>query len=389
MKTVAIVGAGLAGSEAALYLASHGVKVKLYDCKPKDILPIYKFSSCSELVCNNSLAPLTTKKPLGLLLEELKQSGSKLISIAETCRLKDDIYFSVDKKKFSISVANEIKKHNIEIINQMVVEVPDEDCVIIATGPLTNQKLINDISVKYNIQNFHFFDASSTIVDIYSINKANANVKKITDDLFAVTIPNDIFEKFSDILKDAECYSAHSIDYLIDFDKCQSIERLAKQGKDVLYKNRFFYGDITNEPCLLLRREGGLKNAFIMVGCMTTLTHSAQQKVFSLLPGFENVKIVKFGRMHMNTYFDSPKFLNCFYQIKGTQTYVIGQLSGIDGYLPAISSGLVASTHILNDGNIRLFSKNTMIGALAHYVSNDSVIDFKPMCASFSLLSND
>lgn len=386
MNSVTIIGAGLAGCEAALQLASNGYKVTLFDSKPRKILAAYKLSTYSELVCNNSLGCNDEKTPLGILLKELRLYGSKLISIAEECCVDDPLFLAVDKNKFSRSVTNALWSNKIQIINEHICSIPDDDNIIIATGPLTEEALLADLHQKYGIKEYHFSDASSPIVDISTVNVNNSNIKKITEDAYAVLISHEDFRSFyEELLKQNELSILHDIDQHIDFEKCKSIEQIAKDGIDELYLKRFSY-NYCNSPCLLLRRESALSNGFILVGCMTTLRHSAQRIVFSKITGFENCKLIKYGRMHRNTFLDSPKVLNEFFQIKGSNTFIAGQLSGVDGYAPSVASGLVAARRIMFGSDLQPFPKDTMIGGLAHYISNTSVTDFQPMCASFSLI---
>ncbi len=388
MKNVSIVGAGLAGCEAALQLATHGFKVKLYDSKPEKRLETYQLSSYAELVCNNSIGNLNTHTPLGLLLRELQSLGSRLITIAEKCRIDDPFFFAIDKIAFSQAVTKELQSCEVMLINKHLSEIPKDDHVVIATGPLTDEYLIENLSNKYSIKGYHFFDASSPVVDIRTVNLSNNNIKKITNDLYAISIPIQDFRIFSDeLVKQSSEIIIHSVDNAPDFEKCQSIEGIAVAGMDELYSKRFKQ-NYFDTPCLLLRRENAIREGFLLVGCMTTLRHSAQLAVFSLIPGLEKCKIIKYGRMHRNTFLNVPQILNEFFQIKGTNTYIIGQLSGIDGYAPAIASGWVSAMRIIHGDSMPQLPQSTMIGGLSHYVSNSNVTDFQPMCASFALLEH-
>lgn len=386
MKNVSIVGAGLAGCEAALQLATHGFKVKLYDSKPEKKLETYQLSSYAELVCNNSIGNLNTHTPLGLLLQELQSLGSRLIMIAEKCRIDDPFFFAIDKIAFSQAVTRELQSCEVMLINEHLSAIPKDDYVVIATGPLTDKYLIENLSNEYSVKEYHFFDASSPVVDIRTVNLDNNNIKKITNDLYAISIPMHNFRIFSDeLVKQSVEINLHSVDNAPNFEKCQSIERIAMAGMDELYSKRFKQ-NYFDTPCLLLRRENAVREGFLLVGCMTTLRHSAQLAVFSLIPGLEKCKIIKYGRMHRNTFLNAPQILNEFFQIKGTNTYIIGQLSGVDGYAPAIASGWVSAMRIIRGDSMPQLPQSTMIGGLSHYVSNTYVTDFQPMCASFELL---
>lgn len=383
-KTVAIIGAGLAGCEAALSLADFGHHVVLYEQKPLVMPDVYHMPTVSELVCNNSLGPRDVNSPLGLLIYELATLQSNLINLARECTVDDSLYFAIDKLKFSEKVTKAIIAHpGINIISKRIEEVPEADNIIIASGPLTNEHLLASISEQYGMKGYHFSDASSSVVNIKSIDLSNKHITQLSEDLFVVYIPDNILTEFCSLL--AEYYRNRHENDSGALHECLSIEQIASQGKDVLNHIRLTHAGIGSN-CLLLRRENGMQDGFIIVGSMTTLRHAEQRKVFSLLPGFSNVRFQKYGRMHRNTFFSSPGILNSFYQIAGTNTYIIGQLSGIDGYTPAISSGLVAALHIHYQNVLPPIPKDTMIGGLANYVSNTHMTDFQPMCASYSLL---
>ena len=381
---VAIIGAGLAGCEAALTLASFGKQVILYEQKPLKKPEVYHFSTCAELVCNNSLSPQDVSSPLGLLTHELSILQSTLITIASVCRVDDTHYFAIDKQRFSREVTQRLEScAEIKMSNEEITDIPEAESVIIASGPLTNEKLLNSISKRYGIKGFHYSDASSSVVDINSIDLTDERITKLSDDLFAVRIPDSILARFSSILAQFYFESPRRDNSL--FQECQSIEMIASQGTDILNQKRLTHPGLGSN-CLLLRRENGMEDGFILVGSMTTLRHEQQREAFSILPGFSKVRFLKYGRMHQNTFFESPGFLNQFYQIIGTNTYIVGQLSGIDGYAPAISSGHIAALHIQFQDKLSPPPKDTMIGGLANYVSNIHLTDFQPMCASYSLI---
>lgn len=385
-KRVTIIGAGLAGSEAALLLAKHGFQVDLYDAKPVKLLPAYELDSYAELVCNNSLSLMRSDTPLGLLRCELDYLNSELVHIANECRVSDEKYFAIDKKAFSNAVTDALQKSGVQTHNELVETLPDGRPLIVATGPLTGNRLVEGIVDRFKINGYHFADASSPVVDIASLNVGNSNFIQLSDDLYVVVISDAIFKNFKYELANAKISHEYADDSpIVRYEKSHSIEQLAKYN-DGSIKSRFAH-PYFNGTILLLRREAALTNGFILVGCMTAMLHSEQKRIFSMLPGFQNCKFIKYGRMHRNTYFDSPQFLDNFYKAKTDNIYIIGQLSGIDGYLPAISSGFVAAYRIINGEDATSFPTSTMIGALANYVSNKEVVDFQPMCASFSLLS--
>ena len=386
-NSVTVVGAGLAGCEAALQLVQNGYNVTLYDAKPKYLLPAYSLSGFAELVCNNAVSSYNTDSPLGLLNVELNKMGSRLIEIAQSCRIDDNRFFSIDKKRFTSMVTKEIQNSGICIVNRAVTELPKDETVIVASGPLTNEQIVRSVVSRLGVKGFFFSDASCAIVDIKSIDLSSKYIKRITGDLYTVEIPEDVFDEFWFRLVNArQCNDSGLPD--VEFEKCHSIEKLASIGKEALSQARFTY-PYQEGNCLLLRRENGLEDGYIMVGCMTTICHADQRAAFSVFPGFQKMRLVKYGRMHRNTFFDSPRFMDSFYKVKKEDIYIIGQLSGIDGYLPAISSGLVSALRIIHGKKMKPFPRETMIGALAHYVSNEEVSDYQPMCASYSLLKRN
>ena len=385
-KAVTIIGAGLAGCEAALQLESKGYPVKIYDSKPNTLLPVYSMKSFGELVCNSSLGKNSISTALGALIEELRMMGSKLISIADECKVKDDEFLAVDKSAFSNKVTEAIYSSNIKVFSSSICDIPDDDIVIIATGPLTGESLAHRISCRYNIAQYHFSDASSPVVDLNSIDINNSAIKQVSEDLYYVIIDDySLVAFYNALLEDFHSYHRPKVDNDIAYEKCQSIELIAKKGLDYLIEKKL-QSSYSSRPSILLRRENGLENGFILVGCMTTLPHAYQRLAFSKLPGFKDIRFVKYGRMHRNTFFKCNNNLNGFYRIIDTNAYLIGQLSGIDGYAPAISSGLVAAIDIVSESKCPPLPISSVIGGLAHYVSNPDITDFEPMCASFSLI---
>lgn len=388
MKNVKIIGAGLAGSEAALQLLDAGIPVEIYDMKPTTLLPIYTIDGFCELVCNNSFGNLNTQTPLGLLLAELDLLGSRVLAIAKSCMVDDSTTLSVDRAIFSQSITKELRKRGAQFNIGEVTSVPnDSSAIIISTGPLTSASLAFDIANRFNITNYTFYDASCPIIEGTSIDFTNAHLKRISDDLLAINIGEDNFSPFACMLQASEAWDGHiPEDKSCNFVQCHSLEQLAKQSVDMLYATRFSPNGYT-PPTLIMRRETSLRDAFILVGCMTGLGHKEQKEVFSLLPSLENIKFIRYGRQHRNTFFQTPEVLDNFFRIKKQKKdfFLIGQLSGLDGYAPAIASGFVAAQRIIKGERISSLPRNTMIGELARYVSDTAVVDYQPMCASFSL----
>ncbi|GHV00072.1 methylenetetrahydrofolate--tRNA-(uracil-5-)-methyltransferase TrmFO [Clostridia bacterium] len=391
MREILIIGGGLAGSEAALQLASSGIRVKLYDRKPSKVDGAYTLNGYAELVCNNSLGHVDENKPLGMLLRELKLNRSFLIDIAEKCKLQDDRYFAIDIKKFSALITEEIKKHpNITLIDEEVVKLPAMENIIIASGPLTHKRLADDISRTFKLKDYAFSDASSPIINIDDIDLSNSAIEKISNDLYYLKLNPQRFVEFTDRLKDGEIAGEHnSIDFVPDANT-HPIEKLAREDISQLRAVRFAVSD--NNLVIALRRAATLTNAFILVGCTTQLKNGSQVRAFSALPGFEKITadtFIRFGRMHKNTFFKTPHKLDNFFRVKQKQdVYLIGQISGLDGYAPAIASGLVAARRIIQGKNATQFPPTTMIGALARYVANSDPKDYNPMGAVMNLISH-
>jgi methylenetetrahydrofolate--tRNA-(uracil-5-)-methyltransferase len=390
MNNVKIIGAGLAGCEAALQLLGSGYEVEIYDMKPITLLSAYTIKGFCELVCNNSFGSLSTLTPLGLLLTELELLGSRVLAIAKCYMMNDSATLSVDRVAFSESITAELKIRGAKFITEEVTSVPmSSSPVIISTGPLTSSALTFDIANRYNLVNYTFCDASCPIIEGASIDFNSPQIHQISDDLFAISIPDREFTTFFKALKSAPEWIEHiGAGKGESFVQCHTLEKLARQNINALRFTRFST-EGCKTPTLLLRRETALRDSFILVGCMTGLGHKEQKKVFSLLPALANVRFVRYGRQHRNTFFQAPQKLDEYFCIKNQKgsVFLIGQLSGLDGYAPAIASGLIAARRITEGENMLPLPRDTMIGELAHFVSDASVVDYQPMCASFSLFN--
>ena len=388
MDSVRIIGAGLAGCEAALQLAEAGITVELYDVKPQQMLAAYQLPTYCELVCNNSFGSSSPDSPLGLLLYELDLLGSKILEIAKECLVADTTTISVDKLEFSSMVTTAILQQKIKVKKGYIDKVPQRKSpVIFATGPLTGKPLASSISKQFSLPQYTFADASSPVIAGASIQFNNPHVHKISKDLYAIEIPEEDFSLFFHTLTTAQHNPSHHVDYCTEFVQCQALEKLAHKGKNEVISARFSRQGFSS-PVLTIRRETGLRDAYILVGCICGLGHKSQINAFSKIPGLQAVKFIRYGRQHRNTFFQTPGVLDSFFKVKNDvrDIFIIGQLSGLDGYAPAIASGLVAAQRIIGGVSCPVLPKDTMIGALANYVSDTSIVDYQPMCASFSLL---
>jgi len=271
----------------------------------------------------------------------------------------------------------------VKIESNELNTLPEMRPLIVASGPLTNDSLAQSISGMFNIGYSQFSDASCPIIDINSVNTNDSNIIKINDDLYELIVDKKSFDNFYDaLIHGVFPHDEHDIQSF-DFEKIYTIEDLAKQGPDVLQQKRFFNNK--GADMLFLRRESAITDGFILAGCTTMLSEKSQRVAFSFLPGLSNCKFIRYGRVHRNTCFKSPGHLDHFYNIIGTDVYLIGQISGIDGYAAAISSGFIAAQRIIQGEKLKPYPSSCMMGALARYVSNTKVTDFQPMGASFNL----
>lgn len=387
MKKVTVIGAGLSGCEAALQLAKYGCRVRLFDCKPTTLLNVYSQQAFGELICSNSLGGMTPRTPKGLLLNELHSLGSILISIADKCRVDDSAFFAVDKQTFSTSVTSQLIACGVELYSQIVSMLPADDYVILATGALTNAELMEDLSRRFGITRYSFADASCPIIDIRTIDLKKPQIKKLSPDLYMIEVSiGTAGEICQQLIKCAKKSSSKHETFDSTYNSLETIESVAFLGVPSLIKNKLSSG-YSSVPHVLLRRENAFSNGFIVDRWTTTLRHSEQVKTITMLPGMETCKFIKYGRMHRNSFINSPDVLDEFYNIKKTNTFVIGQLSGVDDYAAAIASGWVAAQKIIHGRRLTEIPPNTMIGGLSHYVSNQNTTDFQPMCPAFELMN--
>lgn len=389
MKHVKIIGGGIAGCEAALQLSSNGYIVDIIDNKNCGNNALYNLETYGELVCMNTLGGHNLNIPSGMFRYELELMGSKLIEIARQCEIPNDKYFSVNKKLFSSLVSNELKKNNVNIIVDNVIELPDDEIIIVATGPNTNIKLMNDISNKCNNQSY--FTQSAVFPAIYgtSIDFKNENIIEINSNTYIINIPYELFDKISTLIAESTPTHFHKIDEQIDFSKCDSIDNIAKMGKNIL-REKVFSHPLSNKPCIVIEKDKILHDVFNIKNFNTTMGVQRQQDIIKLIPGLENCIFARFGLMHKDTYFNSPGFLDCSFKVKNSKRdiYIIGQISGCDGYLRAMASGIIAAHRIMCGKSLPQVPKNTMIGGLTNYISNGDNYYFQPMSASFSLIED-
>ena len=415
---IAVIGGGLAGCEAAYQIAKRGIKVKLYEMKPIKYSPAHSNKDLAEIVCSNSLKSNLLTNACGLLKEELRRLDSLLIKCADETAVPAGQALAVDREKFSKLVTDKIKENsNIEIINQEVTKIPEDVITIIATGPLTSDELYKSISKLIGEEKLFFYDAAAPIIekdsidmniafwgDRYkeekqkeeSIEEWKERLKKEEKNYINLPMNKEEYENFVNELINAEIVELHEFEKREIFEGCMPIEIMAKRGIDTLR-----FGPLKpvgfDDPrtarrpyaVVQLRQDNTEGTMFNMVGFQTNLKFGEQKRVFKLIPGLENAEFTKYGVMHRNTYINSTKLLDETYNLKKSPNiYFAGQITGVEGYVESISSGLVAginAAHKLKQKETVTFSKETVIGALAKYISTANE-KFQPMNANFGIL---
>ncbi len=399
-----VIGAGLAGCEAAYQVAKRGIKVRLYEMKPQKKSPAHKTDFFAELVCSNSLKANRVSSAAGLLKEEMRCFDSLLLKCADTSAVPAGGALAVDRVMFSKAVTDFIKSNeNIEVISKEITELPKDGINIIATGPLTSDKLSENIANKYG-DSLHFFDAAAPIVTLESIDMENAFYesrygKGNGDDYLNCPLNKEEYEIFYDGLISAERAPLHDFDVQDPkvYEGCMPIEVMAQRGKDTIRFGPMKPVGLTNPKTghrpwavLQLRKENSQGTMFNLVGFQTNLKFSEQRKVFSLIPALSNADFVRYGVMHRNTFLNSPKILNVDFSTKeNPNLFFAGQITGVEGYMESASSGIIAGINAANRckglPSIEL-PEATMMGCLSKYIADTSVKDFQPMGANFGIL---
>lgn len=405
MTEVKVIGAGLAGCEAAWQLANAGVRVRLYEMKPLKFTPAHKYGGFAELVCSNSLKAERIGSAAGMLKEEMRRLGSLVMECADETRVSAGGALAVDRQLFSDAVTARIKSHpNIVIAEGEVTEIP-EGRVIIATGPLTSDALSQSIGRLIGGEYLYFHDAAAPIVTRDSIDMSKAffasRYGRGDADYINCPMERDEYERFYSELVNAESAPLHEFDKQPEgftvYEGCMPIEVLAKRGADTMrygpLKPVGIYHPVTDKryyAVVQLRAENAQGSMYNIVGFQTNLKFGEQKRVFSLIPGLENAEFVRYGVMHRNTFINSPKLLDGHFSMRENPSiYFAGQMTGVEGYIESAASGILAGLNMARavQGKPQAVPpETTMLGALCRYISDPTVESFQPMGCNMGIL---
>lgn len=398
---VKVIGGGLAGAEASYQIAKRGIKVELYEMRPHTMTPAHKSDYLAELVCSNSFGSNETTSAQGLLKEELRQLDSLLINQAEFSRVPAGGALAVDRDHFSLKITKEIEKNPlIQVINEEITEIPNGP-VIIATGPLTSDKLAKQLQEFLGEDHLYFYDAAAPIITRESLDETKgfwaSRYGKGEGEYFNAPLTKEEYELFINELLQAESANKHAFEEDAFFEGCMPVEKIASRGLDTLR-----FGPLKpvglidpstgREPYAVVQlrqddKEGRLYN---LVGFQTSLKWGEQKRVFSLIPALKDAEFVRFGVMHRNTFINAPRSLRSTFQTKQRDDlFLAGQLTGVEGYVESIASGLLAGvniTRLLKGQSLVTLPETTLVGALSRYITSASEKNFQPMNANFGLL---
>ena len=400
---VKVIGAGLAGCEAAWQLANRDIDVRLYEMKPKKMTPAHHSPDFAELVCSNSLRGDRLENAVGLLKEELRRLDSLILSCAEATRVEAGGCLAVDRGGFSQMVTEKIRSHpRITVVEEEVTQVP-EGPVIIATGPLTSDALSQAIGEYFGETGYlHFFDAAAPLVTAESIDMNLAwwqsRYDRGTPDYVNCAMNKEEYEAFWQALTTAQEAEVHGFEDKNVFEGCMPVEVMARRGIDTLRYGPLKPVGLTDprtgkEPYAVvqLRQDNATGSVFNLVGFQTHLKFGEQKRVFSMIPALKNAEYVRYGVMHQNTFLQSPKLLDRFYADRRNPLVAFaGQMTGVEGYVESTASGYLAAVAMaakVQGWPLPEFPKTTAIGALGQYISDESVENFQPMNINFSIIA--
>ena len=401
MNCVKVIGAGLAGSEAAWQLANRGLQVELIEMKPRKMTPAHHSADFGELVCSNSLRGDRLENAVGLLKEELRRLNSLIISCADETRVEAGGCLAVDRQEFARSITRKLRSHpNITVIEEEVTQVP-EGPVIIATGPLTSDALSEAIGRYFGQDYLHFFDAAAPLVTAESVDMELAwwqsRYDRGTPDYVNCSMDKEQYEAFVRELIAAQEAEVHGFEDKNVFEGCMPVEVMARRGMETLR-----YGPLKpvglrdpktgREPYAVvqLRQDNSSGSIYNLVGFQTHLKFGEQKRVFSMIPALKNAEFVRYGVMHRNTFLQSPKLLDRYYaDRRNPMVAFAGQMTGVEGYVESAASGFLAAVAMaakVQGKPLPEFPKATAIGALGLYISDSSVVNFQPMNVNFSII---
>ncbi len=399
-----VIGAGLAGCEAAMQIAKRGVKVRLYEMKPVKKTPAHHTDLFGELVCSNSLKAMRVESAAGLLKEEMRRLDSFLMQCADKCKVPAGGALAVDRDIFSKLVTEGIKSNpNIEVITEEISEILDDAITIVATGPLTSEPLADTISKMFG-DSLSFFDAAAPIVTAESVDMdyafcASRYERGDGDDYINCPMNKEEYETFYNELVNAERAPLHDFDVNNPkvYEGCMPVEVMAQRGEGTLRFGPMKPVGLVNPrtghrpwAVLQLRKENSEGTMYNLVGFQTNLKFPEQKRVFSLIPALHKADFVRYGVMHRNTFICSPKVLNSDYSVKeNSRLFFAGQLTGVEGYMESAASGIIAGINAcrrLLDKPSLVLPRETMIGSLTSYISDPTVTKFQPMGANFGVL---
>lgn len=404
MKKVIIVGAGMAGSEAAWQVAQRGIKVDLYEMRPEKSTPAHKTEKFAELVCSNSLRGAGLENAVGLLKEEMRQLNSIIMESADINRVPAGGALAVDREGFSQYITDKVKNHpNVTVINKEIETIPQEDdaITIIASGPLTSEVLAKSIGDLTGQDYFYFYDAAAPLISKESIDMSKAyrasRYGKGTADYINCPMDKEEYEKFWQELTTAELAPIKEFEKAKFFEGCMPVEEMARRGIDTL-----LYGPLKpvglEDPktgkrpyaVVQLRQDNAADSLYNIVGFQTHLKWPEQKRVFGLIPGLENAEFVRYGVMHRNTFINSPELLRPTLQYKDRDDLLFaGQMTGVEGYIESAASGLVAgvnAAYLAKGENPVIFPEQTAHGSMCKYITSAVAKHFQPMNANFGLM---
>ena len=399
-QTVNVIGAGLAGSEAAWQLAKRGINVRLYEMRPVKQTPAHHTDKFAELVCSNSLRANSLTNAVGVLKEEMRVLDSAIIAAADECSVPAGGALAVDRHEFAANVTEKVKNHpNVTVLNEEVTEIP-EGPTIIATGPLTSEALSAKLRELTGEDYLYFYDAAAPIVEKDSLDMDKVYLKSRYDKGEAAYLncpmTEEEFDRFYDALVSAETVPLKEFEKEIFFEGCMPIEVMAKRGKKTMLFGPMKPVGLEDPKTgkrpyagVQLRQDDAAGTLYNIVGFQTHLKWGDQKEVLRLIPGLEQAEIVRYGVMHRNTFINSPSLLKATYQFKKRDDlFFAGQMTGVEGYVESAASGLVAginAARLIQGKEPVTFSNETAIGSMAHYITETNKKNFQPMNANFGL----